>query len=270
MITISPKLSLLYLSGNDKIDQLIEKKFQGEDVYVSISANDEYLYLSIAEDLKVPVELKNISLVQLLYNDGLLAIIHNSDEYLFSYNDSISLDLLSFLYKLNVPKEIPEFLEQRYLQMQDTKLFQLIDSLRERIIQHDFIHYYNEIDEFEYSGIIESFAAKAIGEVPLVYIKYIDSYEKENGLLLTYNGIYSPENYISIRNVKSIEIKTELLRFDKMFCYINDELFTTLKVIVRDRDIVSLPFQYAEKFPTDEIFILIEKVCQYLQANSSS
>lgn len=263
MTDINPTVCLLYLNGNDDIDKLIEKKYQGDDVYVSFSEDPENLILSIS-DFIIFLAKNDISEINIRYYDGLISLIYRNNELLFSFNNIISVELLTFIFNLNINKVIPEFLVSRYKQMCNKELIDRIVKSRENIPENDNIHYYGDIDESSYCSIIESFAPDAIGEIPILYIKYIDNDTKENGLLLTNNKLYSKDNSIAIKEIHSIKYNDEFDMINKIFLYINDELFSTMNLIIWDTQIISLPFDYKKEFPFEEILIFVQVICNYL------
>ncbi len=263
-------VNLLYISGHKSIDQLVEKKYPGEDVYVSFSKENDFLQLTI-KDFSTELGIKDIGLIKFLYDEGLIQLNYFSDEYLFSYGNKISCELLSFVFELNVAKEIPEFIANRYRQMQDKEIFGIIDTFRESVSPNDYIYYYNDIEESGYSGIIESFAPQALYEAPLLYIKYVDSETKENGFLITYNRIYAPDKSVEIKYINSIRFDEGISFLDKIDCYINEEFFTTMKLIIWDSSVSNFPFQhYSEIFPAKEILSLIVKIYEYLKTKSEN
>jgi hypothetical protein len=266
---INAEVQLLYISGNETIDKLIEEKYQGEDVFVSFSTKGGKLNLTIKEVI-IPLDILKISEIQFLYDDGLIDFKYNSDEYLFSFEYKVSTELLSFFFDLNVSLNIPEFLHTRYQQMQDKELFAMVKKQRESMAENAYVHYYDDIDELEYSGITESFAPQALGDAPILYVKYMNSGTKENGLLITYNKIYSPENYISINEIYSINFKKEFNVVDKMYLFINEQLFSTMELIIWDRSVTSFTRQYTEDHSIDEVFNLIVKICEYLKQKKTS
>ena len=262
-------LELLYVYGNETIDNIVEKEYPGEDVFVSFYSDGEKLNLIINEQC-VTLEIKNISKIQLLYDDGQIAVNYCSDEYLFSYGHRISLELLSLLFDLNVTLDIPEFLFSRFQQMKDKELFSIVEKHRQEIPFNDYVHFYNEIDEMEYCGIIESFTSQALSEAPILYIKYLNSDTKENGLLVTAKKIYSLENSININEIHSIRFEEQFNVVDTIHCFVNEKLFTSMKLIVWDRSIANISGLYKREFYTEDIFKLIIEVCDYLKTKQQS
>jgi len=262
---MSDPLKLLYFSGIFEVDKLIEDKYQGEDVYVSVQTDENHLFLDIG-DFQKKLFRYDISEVKLLYEDGLLSFVYHSSECIFSYEHKISFQLLSFINDFNSETGWPEFLKQRYQQMLDRDLFLTIDKEKESVPEHDHIHYYDDIDELQYRFIADSMAAPAISEAPLLYIKYDVEGEKEEGLLITYKKIYSPENSIAIDEVKTINLKEE---FGSLNCYINDDLFSLIYLDV-NRQLVE-PFYYSGfsiedvHFPTEHILNFIIKILNFLR-----
>jgi len=254
--------TLLYISGNCDIDNLVEEQFPGEDVFVSLYRDNTNLMLSI-DDYKIHFEIRNISQIKMEYESGLYVFYYKTEEYVFSFESRISYELLSFFIELNVKVEIPEFIQSRYSQMQDVALLNLIDKERDFIASNDYFHYYDEIDEYGYSAIVESFARRALNELPLFYIKYIDAGEKENGFLVTYNSIYSPENYISISEIRSVSFKIDISIFDTVQCFINNNLFTTFPIVIDAGPVPGTYVGHSLMILVEGIESLVNKICNY-------
>jgi hypothetical protein len=254
--------TLLYISGNHDIDNLIEEQFPGEDVFVSFERDDSKLILSI-DDYQICLEFKNISQIKMEYESGLYLFYYKTEECVFSFDRRISYELLSFFFQLNVKVEIPEFIHSRYRQMQDTALLNLINKERDFIATNDYFHYYEDIDEYGYSAIVESFARQALNELPLFYIKYFNAGEKENGFLVTYNSIYSPENFISISEIKSVSYKIDNGIFDSVQCLINNKLFATFPIVLDASPVPGAYRGYSLMVLVEGIESLVNKICIY-------
>lgn len=258
---------LLYFTGIEILDKLVEQKFQGEDLYVYFSIEKEKIILSL-DDFYLEILKEDISDVQLFYEEGQLSFNYKSNECIFSYEHKISFEFLSLLYYLNTQKNIPNFLILRYHQMLNRDVFEIVDKERREIPVHDLVHLYNDIDETQYAFIAESFAKGAISEAPLIYIKYRDSGVNELGLLITYKKIYSPEGSIEIKDVESIYFEEHS---EGINCHINGVFFSRLNFSLNYK--VKIPFPYISvplklnEFPTFQILDLITKICNCLKNN---
>jgi hypothetical protein len=274
---------LLYISGSVAIDALVEAHYQGEDVYVKLTQKpdghelsiDDFSIYFVNQPINLPVRQagqsanltvsQSIKSFQLLYDEGLIVINSEVDSIILSFNFIINLELVSFLYHLNAPKEIPQFVIDRFSQLSNSSLFRLIDEHRLAMEPNDYIHFYNDIDELAYAGITDSFAQQAKSEVPLLYIKYIDTDTLEQGLLVTYNGIYTPDNYVPLSKVQSIRFNEGLGFNDTVDCYINGNYFSTLKLIIWDRSYSNFPFHnYSKVFPLDAVLRLISDISYFI------
>jgi hypothetical protein len=263
------EVNLLYFSGSIEIDNLVEAKYQGEDVYVTLFFNESVINL-IIDDFSLQIETNSVVELQFIYDEGFIVFLVNGSEITFSYNFILSRELLHLLIYLNVPKKLPHFIVERYKQMLDKPLFNLIDEYRESMEPNSYIHFYNEIDELEYSAIIEAFASNAINDVPLLYLKYVDSDVLEEGMLVTYNGIYTPQKFIALSHVNSVRFDVGFGFVDDVNCYINGHFFSTLRLIVWDKSISNFPYPgYSEVFPLEKVRDLINDIFSYLNKNDN-
>ncbi len=119
------------------------------------------------------------------------------------------------------------------------------------------MHFYPYIDEIVLTGIVESFAPQAITEVPLVYIKYVDSDDKELGLLVTSNKMYAPENSILLKDINSIAYEEHFGITDTIQLLVNQQFFSNINMIIWDKSMSSFSGLYKREFKTDEILNMI-------------
>lgn len=264
------KVSLLYFYGYAPLDKLMEEKYQGEDMYIQIFSSENKLIFEI-DNFSYEVDIKTIKFIDLQYIDSLISFKIGDDECLFSFDEVISKELLELLFSLNVEKNIPKYLKNRYEQyLENDGLFDLVLKLKEELPPNDFLHFYPFIDEMALTGIVESFAPEAITEVPLMYIKYLDNEDKELGLLITSKKMYSPEKSILLKNINTIAYEEHFNITDSIDLYVNSEFFSDMKLIIWDRSIVSLSSAYLRVFKPEDFFNLIKEISNFVINKSSN
>ncbi|HBS85118.1 MAG: hypothetical protein A2W91_01395 [Bacteroidetes bacterium GWF2_38_335] len=255
------KFKFLYIAGVESLDKLIEKKYQGEDVYVEIIFYPDQLSFSFNE-YNETIPISSISKIQLLAEDGFIVITFQNNDCIFNYDFFITFELLDLIYKTGHDKFLPDALKLRYIQMQDRELFRMISKERESMPDYEYFHYFDGIDELQYKFISESFAFQALIEAPLLYIKYLDSGDRELGMLITCKSIYCPENSIEISEIQNFRI---VGTSSSITCYINDCTFTDIYLPVRsDYRHNNHLFSSYQEFPAKKIELLIKKICNHI------
>jgi hypothetical protein len=262
------ELSLLYLTGSEAIDKMIEERYAGEEARFIFTTEGEDLVLSIEEHSFCMIK-KDISVIKLSYNDSQIIISYQSEDYCFSYEDRITPELLSFFYNLDVKLDFPEFLYSRYIEMQDKALYKLIDSYQQTLPENEFLLFYDQMDETTYSDIVESFATDALGEAPLLYIQYFDNATKPSGLLVTSKNIYTPGKSHSLRGVNSIGFSEHIgITDDSIHFYINEKLFCIMPVIIKDKPLISYHSLSQREFFSDNVFKLMEEISDHVRGKA--
>lgn len=259
-------LNLLYISGSKAINKLIEEKYPGEDVFVNLSFNNDALLLQI-EDAPFSFNIKDISLIDVVYEDSSLVITTTTEDIFLSYENEISLEFLHFLSQINVNKKMPEFIQKRFPDKKEIEIINLVEKHFQENIYNEYVHFHPNIDENAFLGIVAEFAHEAIAELPLIYVKYIDSGDQEFGLLVTNKRVYSPENTILLKDIKSIAYDEQFGIVDTILLYFNEELFTNMQLIIWDRKMSSFSSAYKKEFFAENLFNLIGDISDYVSQN---